>query len=907
MIGTKLGPYEITAKLGEGGMGEVYRATDTKLKRDVAIKVLPQEFTQDKERLQRFEREAQLLAQLHHPNIASIFGLEESEGTQALVMELVEGPTLGERLEQGSLPLNESLLVARQIAEALEEAHEKGIIHRDLKPQNIKASMEGKVKVLDFGLAKAMDPAGAASGAASASQLANSPTLTAGATVQGMILGTAAYMAPEQARGGAVDKRADIWAFGVVLYEMLAGETLFTAESLVDTLSAVMRKPIDLDQLPATIPARLRELVGRCLERDPKQRLRDIGDARIAIEQILRGGGEPEAVPQGTKLRGSSSKLAVAGLIAVAVAAGAFVLGRRSGPSAGEAGGGADLGLDQFTHLTYESGLESSPSLSPDGEFVVYTAIDGGDRDLFLLRIGGQKAINLTEDSPADEDRAAFSPDGRFIAFRSERGGGGLFVMGATGESVRRLTTFGDNPAWSPDGREIVFGTEGRSDPSNRVKVSELWVVRAAGGEPRRIFAGDAVEPAWSPNGARIAFWAIDPHGGIRDVWTIAADGSDPRRVSDRDSVDWDATWEPDGRHLDFVSDRSGVTHPWRVAIDQRTGKLLGSPEPIHLPTSWSGQLSWSKDGRHLAYRTSERTARVTRLPFDVTTGRVTGPVARLFDTTIAAVGLDLSADGWMLFRTLNSPEDIYVMRSDGAGLRKLTDDPAKDRAPVWSPDGQMAAFYSNRSGRYEVWTVRRDGSDLRQRTALSPGFVYMPIWSPDGKSLIVTFDSKLVRMPLRDAPVTKADVEPIPVDLGDAESVAATSWSPDGRWVAGVFIGKNGQLLGGLLLVDLSTGRSRFIKVDGTLEVQLPGGAVYPTVTWLPGSRRGVVRWGSQVLLVDAQTGAITTLAEGFDRDGGIARLSSDGKWIYMLEAREEGDLWLASRAAPAAATEPR
>ncbi len=288
MIGLRLGSYQITAKLGEGGMGEVYRATDTKLRRDVAIKVLPAAFTADKERLARFEREAQLLAQLQHPNIAGIFGLEDSGGVRALVMELVEGPTLAERMEQGRLPLEESVAIARQMAEALEAAHEKGIVHRDLKPQNIKLTADGKVKVLDFGLAKAME----SGSGATAQDLAHSPTLTLGNTLEGMILGTAAYMAPEQARGGAVDKRADIWAFGVVLFEMLSGERLFAEESVVDTLSAVMRKPIDLALLPASTPPRVRELVRHCLERDPKRRLRDIGDASLELEERA---AEPEA------------------------------------------------------------------------------------------------------------------------------------------------------------------------------------------------------------------------------------------------------------------------------------------------------------------------------------------------------------------------------------------------------------------------------------------------------------------------------------------------------------------------------------------------------------------------------------------------------------------------------------
>ncbi|HEX9800229.1 MAG TPA: protein kinase [Thermoanaerobaculia bacterium] len=295
--GTRLGPYEIVAKLGEGGMGIVFKAKDFHLGREVALKVLPEGFTQDPERLARFEREAKLLAQLNHPNIAQVHGLEVQGDIRALVMELVEGPTLAERLERGSLPLDESLSVARQIAAALEEAHEKGIIHRDLKPQNIKASREGKVKVLDFGLAKAVGPE--AADAISPAELARSPTITLDGTREGMILGTAAYMAPEQARGGAIDKRADIWAFGVVLYEMLAGERLFAEGTVVDTLSAVMRKEVDFGRLPTAIPAPLRELVRRCLEREPLRRLRDIGEARVLLAGLTdtSSGSSPAAAP----------------------------------------------------------------------------------------------------------------------------------------------------------------------------------------------------------------------------------------------------------------------------------------------------------------------------------------------------------------------------------------------------------------------------------------------------------------------------------------------------------------------------------------------------------------------------------------------------------------------------------
>src|SRR4029453_8697911 len=290
MIGTSLTHYRITAKLGEGGMGEVYRATDTRLGREVAIKLLPAALAGDAERLQGFEREAQLLAALNHPHIATIHGVEDSDGAKALVLELVEGPTLQDRIAQGPLPVDEALAIARQIAEALEAAHEKGIIHRDLKPANVKLTADGNVKVLDFGLAKALDASATSSLSPSASPtLMNSPTLTAAGTQLGIILGTAAYMAPEQAKGAAVDKRADIWAFGLVLHEMLTGERLFAGDSVAETLAGVLKSDIDFSKLPASIATAVRQLLRRCLERNPKTRLHDIADARLVIDDLLAG------------------------------------------------------------------------------------------------------------------------------------------------------------------------------------------------------------------------------------------------------------------------------------------------------------------------------------------------------------------------------------------------------------------------------------------------------------------------------------------------------------------------------------------------------------------------------------------------------------------------------------------
>jgi Tol biopolymer transport system component len=883
--GTRIGPYEVVTAIGAGGMGEVLRARDTKLGREVAIKVLPAAFAQDAERVARFRREAQILASLNHPNIAAIYGLEEAEGVLALAMELVEGEDLAQRLKRGAIPVDEALLIAKQIAEALEEAHEKGIVHRDLKPANVKVTEDGKVKVLDFGLAKAFsaDPM-AQSGAHDLSQ---SPTLaTAAGTQAGVILGTAAYMSPEQARGKAVDRRADVWAFGVVLFEMLSGQRLFRGDTASDTMAAVLREPVPWSALPAETPIGVRLLLERCLDRDLRRRLQAAAEARIALEA-------PGAPAPGPAAARPASRVPAWLPWLVALAAGAALIAVWSRSSGGGASG--TPAFSHFTRLTFEAGRETSPALSPDGEFVAYAARMDGDRDILLLRVGGQRPNNLTGDSPADEDHPAFSPDGRSIAFHSTRDGGGVFVMGATGESVRRLTTFGDNPAWSSDGKEIVFATEGESDPHAREKESELWVVPAAGGEPRRIFVGDAVQPTWSPGGQRIAFWRATG-GGVRRVATIARDGSDLQVLSDGTSLDWNPVWTRS--HLYFMSDRSGVMGPWRVAMDEQSGRARGEPEPIVLPTGWAGQLALSQDERRLAYRTSELTAELRRFPFDARAGRITGASERVLETAIPVVGFDLSKDGWIVFRTMAMQEDVYVIRADGSGLRRLTDDAAKDRNPVWSPDGQQVAFYSNRGGSYEVWTVGRDGGALRRRTQVDgdglEGQVLYPLWSPDGTQMVGSWKQTLVRFSLGEAPAEASALDVLPTERGPSRSIFPQSWSPDGRSIACVGVGDNGQLLDGIHVFDVEKKATRFLAIPFSAP---SGSGTYPTLAWLPDSRRGVLRWAEQILLIDTDSGAITPLLKGLDRAEAIVRLSGDQKWLYMLESRDQGDLWLASR----------
>ena len=426
------------------------------MNRDVAIKVLRPSVVGDPDRLARFSREAQVLASLNHPNIAHIHGLEESGGVTALILELVEGEDLTQRLGCGPIAIDEALPIARQIAEALEAAHDLGIIHRDLKPANIKVRADGAVKVLDFGLAKALQPEGdgfsrrhSAETEASALQTITTPAMTQA----GMILGTAAYMSPEQARGKAVDLRADIWAFGVVLFEMLTGRRLFAGDTISDVLAAVLTREPDFGALPAATPTRVRDLLRRCLRKDPKQRMRDMGEARILIDATL-GGNEQLATdaehPRVAPLwRRALPWALTATVLALAAAAWTMYVSDASRP---------ESRWQKFTQLTDLAGEEGAPVISPDGASIAYTSRARGSWDIYVQRVGGHNPTVVAGDPGRNESAPTFSPDGQRLAFHEEDADGGIFIVGATGESSRRLTDTGFHPEWSPDGRSVVYG-----------------------------------------------------------------------------------------------------------------------------------------------------------------------------------------------------------------------------------------------------------------------------------------------------------------------------------------------------------------------------------------------------------------------------------------------------------------
>ncbi len=886
--GARLGSYEITAKLGEGGMGSVWRATDTNLGREVALKLLPDGFADDPERHARFEREARTLAALNHPGIATLYGLEQADGLDLLAMELVEGEGLDEVIARAPIPVDEALVIARQVAEALEAAHEAGIVHRDLKPANVRVRPDGTVKVLDFGLAKTLGSPAAASGSGGAgtADLTRSPTLTspALATVQGVILGTAAYMAPEQARGKTVDRRADVWAFGVVLWEMLTGRQLFTGETVSDLVAGVLRAEIPWQQLPQSTPPALRRLLHRCLERDPRHRLRDMGDARLELDEAT----SPEEISTPTQAAPVRRRLPwlVAGVAALTAGALAVLLTR----SAGRA---AEPPTLTVTPLTQSAGLEVEPTISPDGKLVAYASNSSGNWDIYLVRAGGGKEIDLTADSPADDLQPAFSPDGEHIAFRSERDGGGLFVMGATGESARRLTSFGYNPSWSPDGTRLAFSSESITEhPTARQSDAKLWTVDVASGATRMLFdALDAVQPAWSPHGHRIAFWGLPRGTGQRDLWTVAADGSDPVRITDDTDLDWSPAWSPDGRFLYFSSDRGGSLNLWRVHLDEETGRVLAKPEPVTAPSRWCGQAALAADGRTMVFTALDRRANARRVALDPTTLRVVGEPQALTRGTVAYSFLAPSPDGRLLGLVSTAKfEDVYILRLADNQLRRLTDDPTKDRGVVWTPDGRYLTWYSDRSGIYEVWRIRPDGSGLQQVTR-TEGPANQPVWSPDGHTMAVSTVQAPAELIDVGGALPASSSETLP-RISDTEWFAPTSWSPDGRVLAGIRLSvENGDPLPGIVLYSLTAKSYRTVG-----DVAIRWGEFNSPPIWLADGRHLVLADGPDIVAVDSETGTERTLLAAPPGSRLFQpRTTPDGRSLYYLQLEEEADLWTA------------
>ena len=665
--GTRLGPYEIAAQIGEGGMGEVYQATDTTLSRQVAIKVLPESLAADAERIARFEREAKTLASLNHPNIAQIYGFEKSSGVHALVMELVEGPTLADRTAQGAIPMEEALPIAKQITEALEAAHEQWIIHRDLKPANIKVRADGTVKVLDFGLAKAMELTGAMS-----PEFSQSPTITTPAMTQaGMILGTAAYMSPEQAKGRAVDKRSDIWAFGAVLYEMLTGRRAFDAEDVSETLASVLMREPDWAALPATTPPTVTTVLRRCLQKDRQQRARDIGDVSLALEGAFETTASVRSEPTGVQAA-PRSKLpwaAVMGLVVIAT--GVAVWGLRPSPVGRMAR--FEITLPASAPLEITNTLQDV-AISPDGTRIVYTAT--ASRHLFVRTLDQIEPVELVGVPGARNP--FFSPDGTQVGFHL---GGGNSLQRVSIQGGPPQTIVGDvggnllGASWGPDD-SIVFATTSGAG---------LMRVAAVGGEPTALTTVGESE------------------GSVRHSWPEVL---------------------PDGRGVLFTAWSGSDDTSQIVVLSLETGEqevlISGGTSPRYAS---SGHLLYAAEGS------------VRAVPFDIDEMEVSGDSVPVLENVTSkqtgAANFILAEDGWLVYVSggVGTPRElVWVSRGDRE--EPVAAAPADYEEFTLSPDGTRVAVRIDDA--VWVYDLVRDTSTRLTFESDAVGTLF-PTWTPDG------------------------------------------------------------------------------------------------------------------------------------------------------------------------------
>ncbi|MCM2257961.1 MAG: serine/threonine-protein kinase [Vicinamibacteria bacterium] len=712
--GTRLGPYEIVAAIGAGGMGEVLRARDTKLGREVAIKVLPAAFAQDAERVARFRREAQILAALNHPNIAAIHGLEEGEGVLALAMELVEGEDLAARLKRGAIPVDESVAIAKQIAEALEEAHEKGIVHRDLKPANVKVTADGKVKVLDFGLAKAYmgaDPM-AQSGSHDLSQ---SPTLAGAGTMAGMILGTAAYMSPEQARGKAVDKRADIWAFGVVLFEMLTGRRLFEGETVSDTLAAVLTREPDWAALPAATPLALGRLLERCLQRDPKKRLRDIGEAALVLADP--GGWATASAAPAQPVLARRERVAWALAAAATVAALAFAF---SGSEQGAAVAAGPLYLEIPGDPSQSA--PRSPAISWDGLQVAFVGQAAGSArpSIFVRSLLAAKARALAGTEGAS-GAMAFSPDGRWLVFFVDfRALKKIPVEGGPVTTLFEGNLRAASVTWLEGDRLVLAQLDGDHP-------GVLHELPASGGAPQRLPG----EPAQATETVRSPRPVPGQPAVLLQVqgptWSLAAQSltTGERRVLAPGAGGGTVV----GSHLVWLEGDRILAAPF----DAAGLKLTGTPAPI--PTDGLGVgdppagLQAASDGslfltRRSAIRTDNSAAeadqRLMWIDRNGTRTRVKTGESVGSEPRISPDGTQVAVDG----AVPNSRSDVWTIDLDRGAVSRLSFDEGEDETAVWSPDGRWIAWTASRmGGGRALYRRRSDGSGSEER-----------VWASDGR-----------------------------------------------------------------------------------------------------------------------------------------------------------------------------
>jgi len=861
--GTQIGPYRVVSQLGVGGMGEVYRAHDPKLGREVAIKILPAAVAIDPERLARFDREARLLASLNHPHIGAIYGVEETAGVRALILELVEGETLADLVERGPVPVAEALEIAQQIADALDAAHERGVIHRDLKPANIKRTPEGVVKVLDFGLAKvrARD--------ASDVGLTQSPTITSHSTIDGVLLGTASYMSPEQARGRAADKRSDIWAFGCVLFELLTGQRAFPGESTSDAIAAVLAREPEWNAIPSNVTPNIRRLLQRCLEKDPKHRLRDIGDAKLDLVAD-RSVGE-SSVPARQAVRWSTL-----GTIAAVLAAAAIVSWWALGRS--DLFWQNPLANARFTRFTDFEGSELDAAISPDGKFVVFLSNTNGPFDAWVGEIGRGAFVNVTKgqfpELLNDEIRniGFTADDDIWVRFNRTDSTGRVLTQGTRtvpmiGGAFRTLLDVGINPIWSPDGSELLYHEPAPGDP--------IFIADRNGRNARRIFVAQPGVHChyltWSPDGRFVYFVSGIPPNEM-DIWRVSAAGGSAEQITRHNSNVAYPTFMDD-RVLLYRATSGDGSGPWLFGLDVHRR----IPHRASLGVEQYLSISATSSGRRLVATVSNPTGGLWAVPLSDRTvdessaRRVTVP-------TVTATAPRLGPDYLLYLSSKAGPNGLWIFKNGAATELWQPAEGGLTVPPAVAPDGHRICFAARRNGKSSLYVMDADGTNVRPLSE-ALDLHDSPSWAPDGKWIAVSTEDQLVKIPVDGGPAIQLvkGLSRMPV------------WSADGR-----FILYSASLQGPGYPVKAVT----------------PDGAPYPIPPlWI---RRGVDRYrvtrdskrvvylggdyGAQDFFeLDLATGArhqLTSLQRGFSIRG--FDLTWDGREILFDRVKENSDVVL-------------
>lgn len=853
--GTTLGRYVLEGAVGFGGMSAVYAAHDPAVDRSVAVKVLVP-LADDQAWRERFFRELRILGRITHDHVVRVYDFGEDRGLLYLVTERLEGEDLGKAIAGGRTgDVQRKIDVARQIATALRDVHAVGIVHRDLKPANIFVTLSGRVKLIDFGISRSNDGRGV--------------------TDAGMVAGTPEYMAPERLSAGTASPLIDIYSYGVLLYELFTGGRLKPSSNSGHQVEA---HPAFAASFPPDVPSDIFNLIFRASARDPLTRPQSFDEILQRLSSVQ---DQPSARDQaiGPAVAASWTRMRIAAATAVLTVALLAVVGwwyqRRV----------ESLQVEPLPNLSFEQATsmpaeETFPNLSPDGRWLLFDSLAPGNSDIFLQAVGGGTPINLTKDSLSDEYEGAFSPDGEMIAFRSDRDGGGLFLMGRTGESAKRLTRAGYHPAWSPDGKRIATSTEYAYDPTERARAGQLLVVDAASGQQNVLVNSDAVQPHWSPHGQRIAYWAVEQSNRWRDIWTVSVADGTRTRITNDEALDWNPVWSPSGRYLYFLSNRSGAMNAWRIAVDEDTGNVRGSPELLTLPASTVIQLSISASG-YLAYSTALQEFSVWRSAFDQTKESLQGSATPLIDSTRNWRAPAVSQDGqWVaLISAPPTKEDIWIVRADGTGLTQLTNDLSFDRGPAWSPDGRRLAFYSNRERNQQIWLINADGSGLRRVTDEPGQGLVGPLWSPDGTQILATRqDANELVVFNPDQPWSTQKPRRI-AGISGATSTAAFNWEKESQkiWAIGT---SSARALRAFDLQSATWGES------------------YAGIRWfspLASAHKAVASPGNgQILLLMRESGERKVLFSSPTNSTPEGVVSADGRTLYFTQRRLAGDIFV-------------